>query len=52
MILIRWIFSWHVPLAPVNPLWLGIAASIAGVVLFGVWIALIFESRRKSAAQL
>ena len=52
MILIRWIFSWYLPLAPVDPLWLGIAAAIAGVVLFGVWIALIIESRRKSAGQL
>jgi len=52
MILIRWIFSWHLPLAPVDPLWLGIAASIAGVALFGVWIALIIDGRRKSAAKL
>ena len=52
MILIRWIFSWHLPLAPVDPLWLGIAAAIAGVVLFGVWIALIIEGRRKPAAEL
>jgi hypothetical protein len=52
MILIRWIFSWHLPLVPFDPLWLGLAAAVAGVALFGVWIALIIDGRRKSAAKL
>jgi hypothetical protein len=39
MILIRWIFSWHLPLVPFDPLWLGVAAVIAAVVLLGAWCA-------------
>ena len=52
MIFIRWIFSWHLPVAPFDPLCLGLAAAIAGVVLFALWIALIIEGRRKPASKL
>ncbi|MGA8036168.1 MAG: hypothetical protein WA823_04985 [Candidatus Acidiferrales bacterium] len=52
MILVRWIFLWHLPLAPFDPVWLGVAAVIAAVVLLGVWIALLVVDRRKPSSKL
>ncbi len=52
MILIRWILSWHLPLAPFDPAWLGLAAVIAAFVLLGVWIALLVVDRRKPSSKL
>jgi hypothetical protein len=47
VIFIRWIFSWHLPLAPFDPAWLGLAAAIAAAVLLVVWTALVVVDRRK-----
>ena len=52
MILIRWIFSWHPPLAPFDPAWLGAAAVIAAIVLLVVWTALAVVSWRKPSSKL
>jgi hypothetical protein len=52
VILIRWIFSWHLPLAPFDPLWLGVVALIAAVVLLVAWTALVIVDRRRSSSKL
>jgi len=52
LIIIRWILSWHLPLAPFDPAWLGFAAVIAAVVLLGAWFALVVVGRRKPWSKL
>jgi hypothetical protein len=52
VILIRRIFSWHLPPAPFDPAWLGFAAVIAAVVLLVVWTALLVVDRRKPSSKL
>jgi hypothetical protein len=47
VILIRSIFSWNLPIAPLDPLWLGLAAVAAAVVLLAVWVAAVLLDRRK-----
>lgn len=48
MILIRSIFSWHLPIALFDPLWLGLAALAAAVVLLAVWVAAVLVDRRNT----
>jgi hypothetical protein len=47
VILLRSIFSWRLPIALFHPLWLGLAAVVAAVVLFVFWVAAVVMDRRK-----
>jgi heme exporter protein D len=48
VILVRSILSWHLPIALFDPVWLGLAAVVAAVVLLAVWIAAVVFDRRTS----
>ena len=51
MILVRSIFSWHLPIAVFDPLWLGFAALAAAAFLLAVWFAAAVMDRRKAQSK-
>ena len=51
MILVRRIYSSTLPLPIFNPVWLGVAAIVAAIVLLAAWIAETLVDRRNPSSK-
>ena len=46
MTLVRYLLSFPIPLFPLDPVWLGVAAVVSGIVLAALWAIEFFLKRR------